>query len=79
MKRFSLILTVICLTVAGLSSCNGGTAQKAAKLFNKSTKVVGKYGDDVARRVKIRDCRACYGRGCSLCGGDGKVLEFGSK
>lgn len=79
MKRFSLILTVMCLAVAGLSSCNGGTAKKAADLFKKSSKVVGKYGDDVARRVKLEDCKNCRGRGCSKCGGDGKVVNFNSR
>lgn len=79
MKRFILIVAVMCFAVIGLSSCKGGAAKRAADMFKKSSKVVGRYGDDVARRVKLEDCKNCQGRGCSKCGGDGKVLNFNSR
>lgn len=78
MKKFLLTMTTVALVVAGLSACNGSTAKRAGDLLKKATKTVGKYGDDVARGVKMQKCKACHGHGCAICG-DGYVIEFGTK
>ncbi len=75
MKKYIYTLLIMIVTIAGLSSCRGGSAKKVVDIVKKCSKKVFKsseknalvlrYGDDVVPHLELQKVD------CSECGGDG--------
>lgn len=96
-KKILLVAIAVLFTLS-LSSCRNGRqakqvlnlvkeySGKAVKASEKS-KIVVRYGDDVARNIEFVkvQCDVCYGSGeyqgylCENCDGDGYVYQIRAK